>query len=332
MDRQRSTRGRPRGGRTASREGGGLADRGGDRGARLPPGARALVAAIGDTPLLPLPSPTPRVSILGKAEWLNPGGSVKDRTAWSIVRAALRERRLPGRRLLDASSGNTAIAYAMLGAAAGFGVTLCVPGNASPERLRTLRAYGAELELTDPLEGSDGAIRRARELAAGQPDRLWHADQYGNPENWRAHYRTTGPEIWRQSRGRVTHLVAGLGTTGTLVGAGRRLRELEPSVRVIGVEPSTPLHGIEGLKHLESAEVPAIFDASVPDERIGISTEEAQETTRRLARETGLFVGPSSGAAVAACVRLARRIESGCLVTVLCDGGSRYLSEDWWRA
>lgn len=320
---------------------------------RLPAPARELVARIGDTPMLTLPSPAAGVRILGKAEWFNPGGSVKDRTAWGIVAWGYREGRLPERRLLDASSGNTAIAYAMLGAAAGFDVTLCVPENASRERLRTLRAYGAELVLTDALEGSDGAIRRARELGREESRRFWYADQYGNPENPGIHYRTTAPEIWRDTGGRITHLVVGLGTTGTAVGTGRRLHELNPAVRVIAVEPDRPFHGIEGLKHLESARVPDVFDASVPDERAGVSTETSQEGARRLARDAGLFVGVSSGGAYMVARDLAARlaadtgvssgragaaVEPGreeapgaTVVVVLPDGGSRYLSEPWWE-
>ncbi len=291
--------------------------------------ARALVAAIGETPLVPLPSPRHGVQILGKTEWLNPGGSVKDRAAWSIVRAGLWSGDLEGRALLDASSGNTAIAYAMLGAAIGFDVALCVPSNASPERLQTLRAYGARPILTDPLEGTDGAILEARRLAEEEPERYWYADQYGNPANWRAHYEGTALEVWRQTGGGVTHFVAGLGTTGTLVGVGRRLRELSSTVRIVGVEPAEALHGIEGLKNLDTALRPAIYDADVPDERLRVTTEEAQLWSRRLAREHGLFVGASSGAAYAVCRQVAERLEAGVVVTVLPDGGARYLSEKW---
>jgi len=298
----------------------------------FPEPLRTLVGRIGGTPLVPLPSPVPGVEILGKAEWMNPGGSVKDRPAWSMVREALEEGHLPGRRLLDASSGNTAIAYAMLGAAGGFGVTLCVPESASRERVRTLRAYGAELVITDPMEGSDGAIRRAREMAAESPDRFWYADQYDNPANPRAHYRTTGPEIVEQSEGALTHFVAGLGTTGTLVGTGRYLREHRPEVRLVGVEPAEALHGIEGLKHLETAIRPGIWDDGVPDERISVGTEAARQGARRLAREAGLFVGVSAGAAWVASRRLAERVGHGTVVTILCDGGDRYLSEEWWEA
>ncbi len=289
--------------------------------------ARTLVESIGRTPLLHLPSPDPRVKILGKAEWLNPGGSVKDRTAWSIVRDGLWTGGLADRSLLDASSGNTAIAYAMIGAAVGFEVTLCLPENASRDRLRTLEAFGARIILTDPVEGTDGSILEARRLAKASPDLYWYADQYSNPGNWRAHYEGTALEIWQQSGGGVTHFVAGLGTTGTLIGTGRRLRKLENGVRIIAVEPLEALHGIEGLKNLDSALRPAIYDPTVADEKIRISTEEAQSWARRLARESGLFVGTSSGAAYAGCIRTAERLEAGTIVTILPDGGDRYLSE-----
>lgn len=302
--------------------------------AALSPTARALVRRIGRTPLLPLPSPAPGVRLLGKAEWWNPGGSVKDRAAWSMVREALVPGLLPGRRLLDASSGNTGIAYAMLGAAIGFGVTILLPSNASRERFRTLAAYGAEVIATDPLEGTDGSIRRAREMAAADPGRFWYADQYANPANWRAHYEGTGPEIWRQTGGTVTHFVVGLGTTGTLVGAGRYLREASERVEVVGVEPAEAMHGIEGLKHLETAAVPAIFDPAVAHRRVRVETEDAHRVSGRLAREAGLFVGASAGAAVGAARRLARELATegreATVVVILPDGGTRYLSEAWW--
>ncbi len=311
---------------------------------------------IGGTPLLPLPSPREGVRVLGKAEWMNPGGSVKDRTAWSIVRGALERGDLvarrawtevpgpsdgrsdrpngsrppPAPRLLDASSGNTAIAYAMLGAALGFGVTLCLPENASRERRLTLAAYGAEVVLTDEMEGTDGAADMARDMAEREPDRFWYADQYGNPDNWRAHYEGTAAEIWEQTGGSITHLVAGLGTTGTLVGSARRLRELAPGVRVVAVEPDAPMHGLEGLKHLPTARTPDIYDPSLIDERLRISTDEARRAASELAEEAGLFVGPSAGAACAAARRVAAGLESGTVVTVLPDGGARYLSEAWW--
>ncbi len=294
---------------------------------RIPPRLLALGAEIGDTPLLPLPSPRKEVRVFGKAEWMNPGGSVKDRPAWNIVRAAFEAGRLPGRRLLDASSGNTGIAYAMLGAAGGFGVTICLPGSASRERRLTLEALGAELRITDPLEGTDGAIEEARALAEREPERFWYADQYANDQNWRAHYEKTGPEIRRQVPGGITHFVAGIGTSGTLVGAGRRLRELVRGIRVIGVEPAEPLHGIEGLKHLETAIRPRIYDPEAVDETVFVETEAARAHARRLAREAGLFVGVSSGAAFAAALRAAASLQRGTVVTVLPDGGERYLSD-----
>ncbi len=324
-----------------------------DAGPDLPPRGRALVERIGNTPLLPLPSPVEGVRILGKAEWLNPGGSVKDRTAWSIVRGALErgdlasgrpggeaaaperegvapEGRPAGRRLLDASSGNTAIAYAMLGAALDVGVTVTLPENASRERRQVLAAYGAEVVLTDAVEGTDGAIAEARRLAEEEPDRFWYADQYGNDDNWRAHYRGTAEEIWRQSGGEATHLVAGLGTTGTLVGTGRRLRELNPGLRIVAVQPAEAMHGLEGLKHLPTARVPPIYDETVPDEHRRVATEAARAAATDLARGEGLFVGPSAGAAYAAAREVASELEAGTVVTVLPDGGGRYLSEAWW--
>lgn len=308
----------------------------------LPAAGRALVARIGDTPLVPLPSPKPSVRLLGKAEWLNPGGSVKDRTAWGIVRGALErgdlvtgpsgEEDRDGRRLLDASSGNTAIAYAMLGAALGIDVTICLPANASRERRTTLAAYGAEVLLTDEMEGTDGASERARELAEARPDDFWYADQYSNPDNWRVHHATTAEEIWAETEGEVTHLVAGLGTTGTLVGTGRRLRELNPRLRVVAVQPATALHGLEGLKHLPTNRRPAIYDPTVADEHRPVRTEAAREAALELARRTGLFVGPSSGAALVAARDVASEIEEGTVATILPDGGARYLSEAWWSA
>lgn len=291
---------------------------------------RALTDRIGDTPLLPLPSPEDGARVLGKAEWMNPGGSVKDRPAWAMVREVLEGSGLGGRRLLDASSGNTAVAYAMLGAAGGFGVTLCVPGSASDERLRTLRAYAAELVITDPMEGSDGAVRRARRLADERPGDFWYADQYANPANPRAHFRTTAPEIWRQTDGEVTHVVVGLGTTGTAMGVARFFADRAPGVRVVGVEPAGGLHGIEGLKHLETAETPAIFDPSRLDDRRRVETERAQEAARRLAREAGVFAGVSSGAAWSVARDVARSAGTGTVVALLPDGGARYLSESWW--
>jgi len=255
---------------------------------------------------------------------------VKDRPALFILRDGIARGELPGKRLLDASSGNTAIAYAMLGAAAGIGVTVCVPGNASAERKALLEAYGAEVIFTDPLEGSDGAIQMARELAVAEPDRYWYADQYSHPANPRAHYLTTAAEIWRQTDGRVTHFVAGLGTTGTMMGAGKRLKELNPAIELVAVQPDSPFHGLEGLKHLETAMMPGIYDPAIPDRHEFVSTEEADDAGRRLARDAGLFVGWSTGAALVAASRIPpnRRPAGPPVVVVIApDAGTRYLSE-----
>lgn len=293
----------------------------------------ALWALVGETPLIPCRAlgPSGGSPPLLKAEWLNPGGSVKDRAALFILRDGLARGLLPSRRLLDASSGNTAIAYAMLGAGAGVGITVCVPANASAERQALLRAYGAELVLTDPLEGSDGAIRQARELVAAAADRYWYADQYSHPANPRAHYLTTAEEIWRQTGGRVTHMVAGLGTTGTLMGAGRRLKELNPAITLVAVQPDGPFHGLEGLKHMDSAIVPGIYDSTVPDRTEFVATEAAEAMVRRLASEDGLFVGWSSGAAAVAAEGLLREDPSlarpDAIVVIAPDSGHRYLSE-----
>jgi cysteine synthase B len=300
----------------------------------LDPRGQAVVDLIGATPLIRLHKyerETPGVELYAKAEWQNPGGSVKDRAAARIIgeaeqRGALRQ----GHTILDATSGNTGIAYAMIGAARGYRVKLCVPANVTPERLRMLRAYGAEVVLTDPLEGSDGAIREARRLAADRPDRYFYADQYNNEANWRAHYDTTGPEILAQTSGRVTHFVAGLGTSGTFVGVGRRLREAIPGVRLISVQPASPLHGLEGLKHMESAIVPGIYDSTLADEDVRVSTETAYALVRQLAAQEGLLVGVSSGAALAAALSVARTAVRGVIVTIFPDSGARYLSEPFW--
>jgi cysteine synthase B len=293
-----------------------------------------VLARIGWTPLVELariPEGGPR--LFAKVESANPGGSVKDRAARSIVMDAFRRRELPAKRLLDSTSGNTGIAYAMLGAALGFGVTLCVPASASPERRRILAAYGCEVIETDPLEGSDGAIVRARALLEERPNVYFYADQYSNPANPAAHEETTGPEILEQLRGLPLDLfVAGLGTSGTFVGVSRYLRRTSPRTRVVSVEPDAPFHGLEGLKHMATAIVPGIYDASLADDRVGVRTEEAQEMTRRLCREEGLFVGPSSGAAVAAALRAARETGARTVAVVLPDGGDRYLSERFWGA
>ncbi|HXE58970.1 MAG TPA: PLP-dependent cysteine synthase family protein [Gemmatimonadales bacterium] len=293
------------------------------------PGEPPIWAAVGDTPLLPLRLDRVRPGGLWlKAEWLNPGGSVKDRAARAILRDGLRRGELPRKRLLDASSGNTAVAYALLGAAAGVRVTICVPANASPERLALLRIYGAEVVLTDRLAGTDGAIRRARELAAAHPDDFWYADQYAHPANAAAHHDTTGPELWRGLGGRLTHFVAGLGTTGTMMGAGRYLRERDPRIRLVAVQPDSPYHGLEGLKHLPSVEyVPPLYDPRLPDRVVAVATEEADATARRLAREEGLLVGWSTGAAVRAALDLLRAEPDAVVAVIGCDTGARYLSQ-----
>jgi len=296
----------------------------------------SVVDLIGRTPLLRLrrvAEDFPGVEIYAKAEFQNPGGSVKDRAAASILRDAQRTGRLrPGVTILDATSGNTGIAYAMIAAARGYKLKLCMPGNVTPERSRTLRAFGAELVLTDPLEGTDGAIREARRLFAEDPDRYFYADQYNNEANWRAHYETTGPEILEQTDGRVTHFVAGLGTSGSFTGVGRRLREYRREVRLISVQPDSPMHGIEGLKHMETAIVPGIYDPALADEDLRVPTEQAYAWTRELARREGLLVGVSSGAALAAALDVAARVRDAVIVTIFPDSGARYLSERFWEA
>ena len=294
-----------------------------------------LMSGIGNTPLLRLEriGELPRgVELYAKAEHLNPSGSVKDRAASAIIRDAAKSGALDaGKTILDATSGNTGIAYAMIAAARGLRVTLCLPASSNIERKRMLKIYGAQLIETDPLQGTDGAQRRARELAAEEPDKYFYADQYNNPNNWRAHYETTGPEIWEQTDGRVTHFLAGLGTSGTFVGTVRRLRELNPAIKAIAMQPDSPWHGLDGLKHLSTAIVPGIYDPELINETVTVRTEDAQKMTVRLAREEGLFVGVSSGANVLAALRLARELPDGSVVvTVLCDGGERYLSEDIW--
>ena len=297
---------------------------------------RELESQIGNTPLLRLrriaASLPTGVDILVKAEHLNPGGSVKDRPALAMILDGERSGRLyPGKTILDATSGNTGIAYAMLGAARGYPVTLCLPANASDERKHILRIYGAKIIETDPLKGSDGAQLVAREMAARNGAKYFYPDQYNNDANWRSHYEATGPEIWRQTEGRITHFVAGLGTCGTFTGVGRKLKEFNPSIRLISMEPDSPIHGLEGLKHLPTSRMPGIYDPTLADEQIEIATEEAQAMTRRLAREEGLFVGVSAGANVLAALSLARNLPPGSVVvTILCDGGERYMSERFW--
>ncbi len=299
---------------------------------------RDLTAHVGNTPLLPLQrlsrGLSPRVKILAKAEWFNPGGSVKDRPALNIIRTALANGKLvPGKRLLDSTSGNMGISYATFGAVLGIPVTLTIPASASPERFAILRALGAELILTDPTEGSDGAILVARQLAAEKPDLYWYANQYNNPANWEAHYKSTGPEVISQTDGEVTHFVAGLGTSGTLIGTGRYLRERLPDVNIIAFQPDAAFHGLEGLKHMPSAIKPAIYDPLFADETLEIRTEEARDMMSRIAREEGLFVGISSGAATVAALRVAEQLETGTVVTIFPDAGYKYLSDkSLWEA
>jgi cysteine synthase B len=283
---------------------------------------------VGNTPLFALGSAPGPGQIHLKAEWLNPGGSVKDRAARAILRDGLCRGELPGKRLLDASSGNTGIAYAMLGSAGGIGVTICLPGNASPERRALLEIYGAEVILTDRLEGTDGAMERCREMVADSPELYYYADQYSNPANARAHRETTGPEIWAQSGGRVTHFVAAMGTTGTMMGTGRFLKEKNPEIRLVGVQPDSPFHGLEGLKHLSTTpHPPALYDPAVPDIVAEIATETADRTARWLAREAGYLVGWSAGAAVAAALDITRAESDAFVVVIGCDTGARYLSD-----
>ena len=293
----------------------------------------SIVDLVGDTPLIRLRKierDVPGVELYAKAEWMNPGGSVKDRPALRMIHEGIASGQLtPGKVILDATSGNTGIAYAMMGAAMGYSVTLCVPENVTPERKRILRAYGAELVFTNPLEGSDGAIRTAQRMNEENPGKFFYADQYNNPFNWQSHYDTTGPEIIRQTGGRLTHFVAGLGTSGTFVGVGRRLREFNERVVLVSVQPDSPLHGLEGLKHMESAIVPGIYDPALADDDVRVGTEDAYDMTRRLAQEEGLLVGISSGANLAGAMKVAR--DNAIVVVVLCDGGERYLSERFWE-
>lgn len=276
---------------------------------------------------------TPGVELYAKAEWQNPGGSVKDRAAARMVADGEASGSLrPGLTIVDATSGNTGIAYAMVGAARGYPVKLCLPANASPERKLILRAFGAELVLTDPLEGTDGAIREVRKMVAAEPNRYFYPDQYSNDSNWQAHYDGTGPEIIEQTGGRLTHFVAGLGTSGTFMGTGRALRRFNPAIRLISFQPDSPFHGLEGLKHMPTALVPKIYDPLLADENLTVGTEEAHRLVRGLAREEGLLVGISSGAALAASLRVARRVGHGVIVTVFPDGAEKYLSESFWTA
>ena len=305
----------------------------------------SLPERIGNTPLIRLEQPLRdlegilppgSISLLAKAEWTNPGGSVKDRAAANIVRDAIARGLLaPGKTLLDATSGNTGIAFAMLGAALGFPVHLAMPASVSAERKRILRAYGASVDWTDPDQGSDGAIRRARELVGNDPARYYYADQYSNDANWLAHYHTTGPEIWRQAAGQVTHFVAGLGTSGTFMGTSRYLKERNPSIQVISFQPDSPFHGLEGMKHMATAIVPAIYNPHLADRDLAVETEAAYSMAKRLAREEGVLVGISAAAAVVACLQIAREEAAAgrqaVIVTVLPDSADKYLSERFWE-
>jgi cysteine synthase B len=299
----------------------------------------SLIERIGNTPLLRLDALTqdlPGVALLGKAEWCNPGGSVKDRAAFNIVAEAQRRGELhAGKILLDATSGNTGIAYAMLGAAEGFPVTLCMPENVSRERKQILQGYGANILYTDPGDGSDGAIRLARQLAAEHADQYYYADQYSNDANWKAHYFGTANEIWQQTQGRITHFVAMLGTSGTFVGTTRRLKELNPHIQCISLQPDSAFHGIEGAKHMASAIVPKIYEPNLADRNLEISTEESYAMARHLSRNAGLLVGISAAAAVVGCLKIAhgmqlKRGQEAVIVTILCDSGEKYLSERFW--
>jgi cysteine synthase B len=292
-------------------------------------GVDSIESSVGNTPLIRLRNITrdlpAGVEVLAKAEHLNPGGSVKDRPAlWMILEGERSGRLQPGMTILDATSGNTGIAYAMIGAARGYPVTICLPKNASLQRKRILRSFGLEVIETDPLQTTDGAQIVARELSAKEPEKYFYPDQYNNPANWRSHYESTAPEIWEQTAGRITHFLAGLGTSGTFVGTSRRLKELNPGIRAVSMQPDSPFHGLEGLKHMGTAMVPRIYDPSLADENVEVSTEDGQEMARRLAREEGLLVGTSSGANVLAALRLALSLPEGSVVvTVLCDGGER---------
>ena len=298
---------------------------------------QSLLERIGNTPLLRLDRvgrEFPNVEFCGKAEWFNPGGSVKDRPALSMIQAGLASGALrPGKTILDATSGNTGIAYAMIGAALGYPVTLCLPDSASHERKRILAALGAETIITPGDEGTDSAIRRVHQIVAADPQKYFYPDQYSNPANWQAHYRTTANEIWEQTSGHLTHFVAALGTSGTFVGATRRLKELNPSIRCISLQPDASFHGLEGWKHMETAIRPAIYDDTLADENLGVSTEEAYRLVKRIAREEGLLVSPSAAAALLGCFHVAKRIpsnERAVIVTVFADSASKYLNERFW--
>ena len=295
-----------------------------------------ILDKIGDTPLIRLErigkAAFPDVEIYAKAEYFNPGGSVKDRPALNMVLDGERTGRLaPGGTTIEATSGNTGIAYAMIGAAKGYKVKLFMPANASEERRKILKAYGAEIVMTDAAKQTDGAIEACRAEHKANPGKYFYPDQYNNPANWQAHFQTTGPEIWRQTQGRVTHFVAGLGTSGTFMGTGRYLREAAPHVELISMQPSTGFHGLEGLKHMETALVPGIYDVGLADHNVEVDTEDAYDMVKRLAREEGLLVGVSAGANVVAALKVARRVQRGVIVTIFCDSADKYLSDKFWE-
>jgi cysteine synthase B len=293
--------------------------------------AGSILETIGQTPLvrIVLPGVPPGVELYGKCEWFNPGGSVKDRTALSLVTEGERSGALrPGKVIVDSSSGNTAVGLALVGRAKGYEVELVMPESVNTERRRVCEAYGARIVFTDAFSGSDGALLKVREMVAAHPERYFYADQYQNPANPLAHYRTTGPELWEQTAGRITHFVAGLGTTGTIVGTGRYLHERNPHVRVVAVEPDEPLHGLEGLKHLATALVPEVYDPSAHDLKFTVSTEQGLDTCAEALREGGLFIGHSAGAALFAAREVARGLDRGVVVALFSDGGERYLSDD----
>ena len=303
---------------------------------RHPLARDSILGQIGNTPLLRFTNigkEFDRVEIYGKAEWFNPGGSVKDRPALRMIQEGERSGALTRNKIiLDSTSGNTGIAYALIGAVMGYRVELAVPRSVSRERQRMLEAYGAHVIYTDPLEGSDGAIREAHRRYQADPEKYFMPDQYNNPANWQAHYDTTGPEIIEQTRGRITHFVAGVGTSGTLMGTGRRLREFSAAIQIVALQPAEDLHGIEGLKHMATAIVPGIWDEGFPDRQLSVQTEDAYDMARRLALEEGMLVGQSAGAAVCAALELARQISEGVIVTILPDAGDRYFSTRLWEA
>jgi S-sulfo-L-cysteine synthase (O-acetyl-L-serine-dependent) len=299
---------------------------------------KSLIECIGNTPLLRLERvgrDFPNVEFSAKAEWFNPGGSVKDRPALSMLQAGLSSGALaPGKTIIDATSGNTGIAYAMIGAALGYPVKLCLPDSASHERKRILAAFGAELVLTPGDEATDGAIRRVQKIVVADPQKYFYPDQYSNPANWQAHYRTTANEIWEQTGGRITHFVAGLGTSGTFMGATRRLRELQPAIRCISLQPDAPFHGLEGWKHMETAIRPSIYDDALADENLEVGTEDSYHLVKRVAREEGLLISPSAAAALLGCLHVAKKIprdQHAVIVTVFADSAAKYLSERFWE-